>query len=74
MGPVILIPREMVEAVSELRFPPQADAHLRRLMDLNNNGLLSAAQRNGLEGLVEMSQSLSLLRAAALKLLAENEV
>lgn len=72
MNAVIPIPRELVEALSEFRFPPQADAHLQRLMDLNNDGRLTPAQREELQGLVEMSERMSLFRAQAMKFLANN--
>lgn len=72
MNAVIPTPRELVEALSEFRFPPRADVHLQQLMDQNNDGLLTPAQREELEGLVEMSESMALFRAQALKLLASN--
>lgn len=72
MNAIIPTPREFVEALSEFRFPPQADAHLQQLMDLNNDGLLTPAQRDELHGLVEMSETMSLFRAQALQLLAKD--
>lgn len=72
MNAIIPTPREFVEALSEFRFPPQADAHLQQLMDLNNDGLLTPAQREELHGLAEMSETMSLFRAQALHLLAKD--
>jgi hypothetical protein len=69
MGAEIPMPFEMVQSISELRFPVKADQHLQSLMDRNTEGLLSTAEREELEGLVELSETLSLLRARALVLL-----
>jgi len=61
--------REIAESVAELRFPVKADLRFRRLMDLNNEGLLTSDQREELESLVELSESLALIRAKAMHLL-----
>jgi hypothetical protein len=62
-------PLEWVETVGNLRLPPRADQRLKVLMDRNNEGLLSEAEREDLESLVELSERLSLVRAEALHLL-----
>jgi hypothetical protein len=62
-------PVEWVEAVGNLRLPPKADERLQELMDRNNEGLLTEAERADLESLVELSERLSLVRAEALRLL-----
>jgi hypothetical protein len=59
----------MVEAVASLRFPPRADRRLQQLMDRNTEGLLSPEEKEELESWVELSESLSLVRAQALHLL-----
>jgi hypothetical protein len=69
MPAVIEAPREMIEAVADLRLPPKVDRRLQGLMDRNNEGSLSAAERDDLEALVELSETISLLRARALHLL-----
>jgi hypothetical protein len=69
MPAVVEAPVELVEAMASLRFPPRADRRLQRLMDRNTEGLLSPDEREQLETLVELSESLSLLRAQALQLL-----
>lgn len=69
MVTIVEAPREMMEEVADLRFPPKADLRLRALMDRNNEGLLTADERDELESLVELSESLSLIRAKALRLL-----
>ena len=69
MSPVIEAPRAMVESVAAMRFPPRTDALLQSLMDRNSNGQLSPDEREELEALAELSESIALLRAQALKLL-----
>jgi hypothetical protein len=66
---VIPAPSDWVEAVSRLKLPPRADRRLQELMDRNNEGRLTEAERADLETLVEMSEELSLIRAEALRLL-----
>ena len=64
------IPRNSTaESVAGLLFPAKADSRLRLLMHRNNEGLLTPDQREELESLVELSESLALIRAKALHLL-----
>jgi hypothetical protein len=65
----ITAPRDWVESVSQLRLPPMADRRLQELMDLNNEGALTPQELAYLEELVELSETLSLVRAEALSLL-----
>jgi hypothetical protein len=69
MATVVQAPLEMVEAVASLRLPPRADRHLQELMDRNTDGALAAQEREELEMLVELSETLALVRAQALHLL-----
>lgn len=62
-------PQEWVETVGNLRLPPRTDQRLQELMDRNNEGLLTEAERADLESLAELSERLSLVRAEALHLL-----
>ena len=62
-------PLEWVEAVGNLRLPPKANQRLNDMMDRNNEGLLTEAERADLESLVELSERLSLVRAEAIHLL-----
>lgn len=62
-------PLEWVESVGSLRLPPKADQRLQVLMDRNTDGLLTDTERGDLESLVELSESLSLVRAEAIHLL-----
>ena len=71
MSATIEAPVVLVESVALLRLPPIEDARLQELMDANNNGTLTVAEREQLASLVEWSESLSLLRARALRLLGE---
>ena len=58
-----------VKEVAALRFSPKADRRLRTLMDRNTEGVLTAEGREELEALVELSETLALVRARALHLL-----
>lgn len=69
MPAVVEAPVELVESVAAMQFPPKADARLRWLMDRNTNGQLTADEREELDGWVELSESMALVRAQALKLL-----
>lgn len=69
MSSTIDAPLEWVETVGNLRLPPKADQRLQELMDRNNEGLLTEAERADLESLVELSEQISLVRAEALHLL-----
>ncbi len=69
MSSTIDAPLEWVKTVGDLRLPPKADQRLQELMDRNNEGLLTDAERADLESLVELSERLSLVRAEALHLL-----
>lgn len=69
MSDLMEAPVELVEAMASLRFTPRANRQLQRLMDRNNEGLLSEEEKEQLETLVELSESLSLIRAQALQLL-----
>lgn len=63
---------EWVESVSQLRLPERTDRRMQELMDRNNEGMLAENEREELESLVEMSESLSLVRAEALRLLGRH--
>ena len=69
MSSTIDAPLEWVESVGDLRLPAKADRRLQELMDRNNEGMLTEAERSDLESLVELSERLSLVRAEALHLL-----
>lgn len=69
MSTIVQAPRTFVESLASLRFPPKTDARLQRLMDLNNDGRLSDAERDELEALAELSESMSLVRSQAMLLL-----
>jgi hypothetical protein len=62
-------PVALVTSVADLRFPTKIDAHFQTLMDRNTEGQLSEAEREELEALVELSETISLLRVQALQVL-----
>jgi hypothetical protein len=72
MSAVVEAPLELVETVANMRFPAKIDARLQFLMDRNTNGQLSSSEREDLESLVELSESLALVRAQALRLLGRS--
>jgi hypothetical protein len=69
MGMTVAAPVEWIESVGDLRLPPKANARLQQLMDRNTEGLLTETEHTELETLVELSETLSLVRARALQLL-----
>ena len=69
MSATIAAPTEWVETIGELCLPTKADERLRELMDRNNEGAITALEREEFEALVELSERLSLVRAEALQLL-----
>ena len=71
MGAVIEAPVAMIEQVAALHLPARADQRLQQLMDKNNNGWLAPAERDELEALAELSETISLMRAQALQVLGK---
>jgi hypothetical protein len=69
MPVVVQAPLEMVEAVASLRLPPRTNRRLQELMDRNNEGRLTQTEHEDLEALVELSETISLIRAKAQHLL-----
>jgi hypothetical protein len=69
MSAVIEAPRTMIESLAEMRFPAKTDARLQSLMDRHTNGQLTVTEREELEALVELSETIALVRAQALRLL-----
>jgi len=69
MGAETQGPEELMRQVAALRLPEKTDQRLQRLMDRNNNGQLVPSEREELESLVEVSETISLLRAQALRIL-----
>lgn len=63
MSSAMSTPLDWVESVSSLKRPVRADRRLRELMDRNTDVQLNRADRAELETLVELSESLSLVRA-----------
>ena len=59
------VPVHWVRSVSELRLPNGADRRLGELMERNTEGALSETERQELASLVELSETLALVRASA---------
>ncbi len=74
MPAVISAPLDMVEAVAALRLPSRADRRLQDLMDRNNEGALTLDEREDMETLVELSETIAVVRAQALHLLGRKPV
>ena len=71
MPAVIESPRELIETVAEMRFPAKTDERLTWLMDRNTDGLLTAQERDELASLAELSESIAIVRAQALRVLGK---
>src|SRR4051794_29452408 len=71
MGDEIRIPRELMEELAAMRFPAKTDRRIHDLMDRNNDGRLTQSEREELESLVEMSESMSLMRAKPVRVLGQ---
>ena len=72
MPAVIEAPQTLIESVAAMRFPAKTDARLRALMDRNTNGQLTTTEREELEALAELSETMALVRAQALRLLGRS--
>ena len=71
MPAVIEAPVDLVEAVADLHFPPKTDQLLQSLMDRNNDGTLTPAERRPRSaGRVKPDDGA--VRARALKLLGKS--
>ena len=69
MTAMLETPRELVQSFADVRLPSKTDARLQQLMDRNTEGQLTPPEREELESLVELSETLSLLRARAIRVL-----
>lgn len=69
MSEVMEAPVELVEAMASLRFTPKTNQQMQRLMDRNTEGSLTPEEKEQLESLVELSESMSLISARARALL-----
>ena len=69
MGATIEAPRAVVESFATLRLPEWADRRLQTLMDRNNEGDLTADEKEEFKSLVDWSHTISLMRADALLIL-----
>jgi hypothetical protein len=67
-------PKDFLEYLAGMRFSTAADARIQDLMDRNNEGLLSAEEREVLAALASLSQDMSIVRSRALQLLGRKPV
>lgn len=65
-------PRTLIESVAAVRFPAKTDERMTWLMDRHTDGRLTATERDELESLVELSESIALIRAQALRVLGRS--
>jgi hypothetical protein len=72
MPAVIEAPQQLIETVADIRFPPKTDARLQQLMARNTEGQLTPNERDELEALAELSETMALVRAQALRLLGRS--
>jgi hypothetical protein len=72
MPAVIEAPQQLIETVADIRFPPKTDARLQHLMARNTEGQLTPNERDELEALAELSETMALVRAQALRLLGRS--
>jgi hypothetical protein len=63
--------RRILEAAAGMRMPQEVDQRLQWLMDRNNEGALTPAERDELEALVEASEMIALVRAKVLRALGQ---
>jgi hypothetical protein len=66
MSQMVAVEFEMPDDLSRFRLPPAVDARLQELLDQQDRGqVLSAEERAEAEGLVDLADSLTLLRLRA---------
>ena len=61
--------RELAEQAASLRLPEKMNERLQHLMDRNTNGLLDQEERDELESIIAISETMSILRGRALHIL-----
>ncbi len=66
---IVETPRDFVESLAALRFPEKTDRRLQDLMDRNTDGALTPSERDELESLAELSETMSLFRSQAMQIL-----
>ena len=65
MSRTVEIPLDLLEEVAQLEFPSSMQKALARLMDKNNEGLLSEEEREELQAWVDLNELVSLLKGRA---------
>jgi hypothetical protein len=64
-------PSDPIRFLAKVRLPVETDARMQWLMDRNTEGNLTPSEREELETLVKLSETMALARATALKRLGE---
>ena len=65
MGQTVEIPVQFLVEMAGIEFPASTQEKLDRLMDKNNEGLLSAEEREELKALVDINERVSLIKGRA---------
>ena len=65
MSQTIEIPADFLEELAEYQFPPSIQDQITRLMDKNTEDQLSEDERKELQALVELSESVSIMKGRA---------
>jgi hypothetical protein len=71
MEKCIKVPLAMIEQMSALRLPVKLDIQLRSLMARDQDCRLKSPERDQLEALLELNETISVLRSRATQLLAK---
>jgi len=74
MSAIVEAPRGLIESVAGMRFPAKTDERMTWLMDRNTDGQLTGTERDELESLAQLSESIALVRAQALRVLGRSPV
>ncbi len=69
MSKTVEAPSDFMEELADFKFPPSTQRRLTQLMDKNNEGTLTAEEREDLKALVEISERMALLKGRAMLIL-----
>ena len=67
----LVLPPEKADAIASLAFSPEDEARMRELMERNNQGTLTDAERDEMEGFRRVGTLLGILQARARTALAK---
>lgn len=69
MAPMTAPPSQLAEELAQLSFTPRMNERLHLLLDKNSEGKITDVERDELESLVHLSETMSLFKAQALRFL-----